>query len=59
MGLKKKITDHNHNKYITSPEFNALAVSVSNARLGQENLITKTDCDAKLSRKITANKLKH
>ena len=59
MGLKKKITDHNHNKYITSPEFNTLAVSVSNARLGQENLITNTDCDAKLSRKITANKSKH
>ena len=59
MGLKKKITDHNHNKYIKSLEFNTLAVSVFNARLGQENLITKTDFDAKLSRKITANKSKH
>ena len=56
--LEKKLTDHNHDKYITTPEFNTLAADVFNARLAQANLITKTDFDAKLSslnRKITAN----
>ena len=57
--LENKLTEHNHDKYITTPEFNTLAASVFNARLAQANLITKTDFDAKLSslnRKITANK---
>ena len=60
--LEKKLTDHNHDKYITTPEFNTLAADVFNARLAQANLITKTDFDAKLSslnRKITANKSKN
>ena len=60
--LQKKLTDHNHEKYITTPEFNTLAADVFNARLAQANLITKTDFDAKLSslnRKITSNKSKH
>ena len=46
--LEKKRTDHNHNKYITTPEFNTLAASIFDARLAQANLITKTDFDAKL-----------
>ena len=60
--IEKKLTDHNHDKYITTPEFDTLAASVFNARLAQANLITKTDFDAKLSslnRKFTANKSKH
>ena len=60
--LEKKLTDHNHNKYITTPEFHTLAASVFNPRSAQANLITKTDFDAKLSslnRKITSNKSKH
>ena len=39
--IEKKLTDHNHEKYITTPEFNTLAVDVFNARLAQINLITK------------------
>ena len=31
--LEKKLTDHNHNKYITTSKFNALAADVFNARL--------------------------
>ena len=57
--LQKKITNHNHDKYITTPEFNTLSASVFHARLAQANLITKTGFDAKLSslnRNITANK---
>ena len=46
--IKKKLTDHNHDKYITTPEFNRLAADIFNVRLAQENLMTKTDFDAKL-----------
>ena len=59
--LEKKLTDHNHDKYITTPEFNTLA-AVFNARLAQAKLITKTDFDAKLlslNKTITANKSKY
>ena len=62
VSLKKKLTYHNHGRYITNPEFNNLAADVFNARLAQANLITKTDFDAKLSslnKKITSNKSKH
>ena len=54
--------NHNHDKYITTPEFNTSAADVFNARLAQANLITKTDFDGKLSNlngKITTNKTKH
>ena len=57
--IEKKLTDHNHGKYITTPEFNKLADDVFNARLARANLITKTDFNAKSSstnRKITENK---
>ena len=60
--LEKKLIDHNHDKYITTPEFNTLAASVFNARLAQANLIIKTDFDTKLSslnRKIILNTSKH
>ena len=56
--LKKKRTDHNHDKYISTSEFNTLAVSVFNARLAQANLVTRTDFVAKLlslDNKITSN----
>ena len=60
--IEKKLTDNNHDKYITTPEFNAIAADVFNARLAQANLITKTDFDPKLSslnQKITQNKTKY
>ena len=56
---ENKLTDYNHDKYITTPEFNTLAADVFNARLAQTNLITKTDFDTKLlslNRKVMANK---
>ena len=60
--LEKQLTDHNHDKYITTLECNTLA-AVFNARLGQANLLTKTiHFDVKLSsliRKTTLNKSKH
>ena len=57
--IEKKLTDHNHDECITTPEFTNLAKDVFNARLAQANLITKTDFNAKLSRlnrEITENK---
>ena len=59
--IEKKLTDHNHDKYVTTPEFNTLAASVFNARLTQANLVTKTDFDnsvSSLDRKITAKRQK-
>ena len=59
---KIKITDHNHDKYITTPECNKLTAENFATGLAHANLITKTDFDAKLStlnRKITSNKTRH
>ena len=55
--IEKKVSDHNHDKYITTPEFNDLAAGVFTARLAQANLVTKTDVDTKLeslNKKITS-----
>ena len=60
--IENKVSDHSHDKYITTPEFNNLAARVFNARLAQTNLVTKTDFDAKLqslNKKINLNKTKH
>ena len=60
--FEKWLSNHNHEKYIATPEFNTLAADVFNARLALANFITKTNFDVKLSsfnRKITANKSKH
>ena len=40
--IEKKLTDHNHDKYITTPDFNTLAADVFNARLKQADFLTKT-----------------
>ena len=45
---EQKLTDHNHDKYITTPEFNMFTVETFPARLAQVNVITKTDFDNKL-----------
>ena len=59
---ERKITDHIHDKYIITPEFNKLTVENFAARLAQANLVTKTDFDDKLknlNKKINTNKTKH
>ena len=43
--IEKKLADHNHDKYITTPEFNTLAADVFNAKLAQANLVIKTEFD--------------
>ena len=66
--IKKKIIDHDHDKYITIPEFNKLTAERFAARLAQANksdianFIEKTDFDNKLkssNKKVTSNKSKH
>ena len=52
----------NHDKYITTSEFNKLTVENFIARLKQANLVTKTDFDKSLTRftiKIASNKTKY
>ena len=59
--LQKKITDHKHDRYITTPESNQSTAQNFAARLAQANLVTKTDFDNKLSslnKKIASNKTK-
>ena len=43
--LEKKLTDHNHDKCISSKKFNKLTAENFATRLAQANLITKTDFD--------------
>ena len=40
--IEKKITDHSHDKYSTTPEFNELTAEKFAARLAQADLVTKT-----------------
>ena len=40
---EKKITDHNHDKYITTPEFNKFRAEAFAATLKQVNLASKND----------------
>ena len=57
--IEKKASDHYLDKYITTPEFNNLAAEIFTRRLAQENLVTRTELDAKLkslNQKINWNK---
>ena len=45
---EEKITAHDHDKYITTPEFNKLTTEDFAARLARENLVTKSDFNDKL-----------
>ena len=42
---EKKITDHNHDKYILIPEFNKLTSENLATRLKQAGLASKSDID--------------
>ena len=59
--IEKKIIDHNHGRYVTTPEFNKLKTENFKARLAQASLLTKTDFDIKLqdiSKRVTSKKTK-
>ena len=56
------MTDHNHEEYNTSLEFNKYTAGNFASRLKQANLVTKTDFDDKLkslNQKVNSNKTKH
>ena len=60
--IEKKLTDHNHDEYITTPKLNKLTAENFAARLKQANLVTKTDFDDKLksfNQKTNSKKTKH
>ena len=60
--IENELTDHNHDKHITTPEFNKLTAENFAARLKQANLVTKTDFDDKLkslNQEINSNRTKH
>ena len=46
--IENKLNNHNHDKYITTSEFNTLA-AVFNARLAKANFVAKTNFDNTLS----------
>ena len=56
--IEKKITDHNHDKYITTPEFNKLTSENFAARLKQANLASKSDIANFVNKTDFDNKLK-
>ena len=56
---KKKITGHDHDKYIGTPEFNKLTAEEFAASLKQANLVKQTEFDntlMDLNKKITQTK---
>ena len=53
-----KITDHNHDKYISTPEFNKLTSENFAARLKQANLASKSEITNFLNKTDFHNKLK-
>ena len=60
--IENELPDHNHDKHITTPEFNKLTAENFAARLKQANLVTNTDFYDKLkslNQKINSNKTKH
>ena len=60
--MKNELTDHDHDKFITIPEFNNLAAAVFDIRLNRASLVAKTDFDDKLkilNQKINSNKTKN
>ena len=59
--IENKLNNNDHDKYITTLEFNTLAADVINARLARANLVAKTNFDytvSSLDSKIAAIKIK-
>ena len=54
--IEKKVADHNHEKYVNTPEFNKLLAEVSDARLARANLVTKANFDDQLKSQNQKNK---
>ena len=52
-----KITDHDHDKYITTLGFNNLAARVFTARLAQANIVMQTDVEKSQSKNSSKTKI--
>ena len=55
--IERKINDHNHDIYITTPEFNKFTAEIFAARLTQANLATKADFTTKLKQNMYSLKM--
>ena len=56
--IRNKTTDGDHDKYITTPQFNTLTVEKFTARLKQTNLASKRDFSNFVKKTDLCNKLK-
>ena len=56
--IEKKITNHDNDKYITTPEFNKLTAEKFDARLAQVNLASENDIAALVRKSDFDDKLK-
>ena len=57
--IENKVSDHNHDKYITTPKFNILASRVFNARQKQKQKTKQKPQSLNKNKKINSNKTKH
>ena len=57
--IENKITDHDHDKYITTPEFNTFTSENFAARLKQANFASKSDIAKFVNKTDFDNKLKN
>ena len=60
--IEDKLNNHNHDKYISTPEFNTFAADTFNARLARAHLVAKANFDntvLSLNNKIAVNKTKN
>ena len=57
-GIEKKITDHNHDKYINTQEFNKFTAEIFDLRLKRANLSSKIDIAKFVKNTDFDNKLK-
>ena len=60
--IENKLNNHNHDKYITTPECSTLAADVFSARLKEAGLVSKKNFDntvSSLDSKIAENKTKN
>ena len=57
--IEKKISDHNYDNYITTPEFNNLTAESFAARLAQANLASKSDISNFVKKTDFDDKLKN
>ena len=53
--IEKKLTDHDHDNYIITPEFNMLSTKVFDSELKQANLVTNKDFDDKIKKSKSKN----